>query len=275
MITLNYLVRKKAAVSAEAFRGYWMGEHAEKSLQLAGTLGIRKYVKCETQHADDVNMLLQQMYGTAGDAYDFVDQMVINDLAEFKAGVADGNAQGALKALTEDSGAYVDFSRSDYWFSIDVPQVFTPSDCTATWNNTYLKGFYVPHRHPHLSLAQAQLHWNSCHGAMARQFVEFLPYERYIQGHRIESEVIDQFKSMLGAAFEDIEAIIGQAEAWIDRRIVPSLQGPEVERMMGMLVEDIALFVDAGKSHIFATKEHVILNQPVITEPIPSLFNAD
>jgi hypothetical protein len=275
MITLNYLVRKKPAVSADDFRGHWLGRHAEKSLELTHKLGIRKYTKCETQHADDVNMLLQRLYGTAGDAYDFVDQMVINDLADFKKGLADQDVRATLEVLHEGDSAYVDFSRSDCWFSIDVPQVFSAADCTATWNNTYLKAFYVPRRQSHLSLAQAQLHWMSCHGAMARQFIRFLPYERYVQGHRIESKVIDELKDMLGGGFEDIDAGIGQAEAWIDRRIVPSLQGPEVERMMGMLVADIALFVDAGKSHIFATKEHVILNQPVITEPIPSLFSAD
>ena len=110
---------------------------------------------------------------------------------------------------------------------------------------------------------------------MARQFVDFLPYRKYVQGHRIESRVCDQLKAALGTEFENIDAMIGQAEAWIDRRIVPTLQGPETDRMMQMLVQDIALFVDAGASRIFATKEHRILDRTVITEPIPSLFNAD
>lgn len=275
MITLNYLVRKKSEVSADDFRNYWLGEHAEKSLQVAGKLGIGKYTKCETLHEDDVNKLLQQMYGTAADAYDFVDQMVIGDLENFKKGIADPEIQEALKAMHERDRSCVDFSGSDYWFSIDLPQVFTPEECTATLNNSYLKVFYVPRRHPHLSLAEAQLHWNSCHGAMARQFIKLLPYKKYIQGHRIESKVAHQFKALLSTDFENIDTIIGQAEAWIDRRIVPSLQGPEVERMMGMLVKDISLVADAGISHIFAAKEHVILNQDVITEPLPSLLNAD
>ena len=85
----------------------------------------------------------------------------------------------------------------------------------------------------------------------------------------------DDLKAHLGGEFENIDAMIGQAEAWIDRRVVPSLQGPETDRMMAMLVKDIALFVDAGISHIFATKEHRILDRPVITEPVPSLFSAN
>ena len=45
--------------------------------------------------------------------------------------------------------------------------------------------------------------------------------------------------------------------------------------MMRMLVTDISLFVEPEISHMFATKEHVIHSRPVITEPIPTLFNAD
>ena len=275
MIKFNYFVRKRADVTAEDFRAFWMGKHAEEVLQLVDKLGIRKYTKCETLHEDDVNKLLQQMYGSAADSYDFAEEMLINDLEEFKEGLNDAEVQKVLLQLHEDSRAYVDVSRSDIWFSVDVPQVFSGDDCTATPDNTYLKGIYVGSYLPQLSLAEAQLHWNACHGGMARQFIKMLPYKQYSQGHRIESKITDQLKTMLGAGFENRERALGQAEAWIDRRIVPSLQGPEVERMMRMLVNDISLFVEPENSHMFATKEHVILDRPVITEPIPTLFNAD
>jgi hypothetical protein len=201
--------------------------------------------------------------------------MLINDLEEFKEGLNDAEIQKQLLQLHEDSRAYVDVSRSDIWFSVDVPQVFTGEECTATPDNTYLKGIYVGSYLPQLSLAEAQLHWNACHGGMARQFIKMLPYNQYSQGHRIESKVIDQLKTLLGAGFENRERALGQAEAWIDRRIVPSLQGAEVDRMMRMLVTDISLFVEPENSHMFATKEHVIHSRPIITEPIPTLFNAD
>lgn len=275
MITLNHLVRKKQASSADEFRAYWMEEHADRLLRVALELGIRKLTKCETQHDDDVNKLVQQIYATAADSYDFVDQMVINDLADFKTGMRKSNVAEALKAIALSESEWIDCARSDYWFTVDVPQVFTDKPCSATWENTNLKIFYVPRRHAHLSLQEAQLHWNSCHGAMAREFVEFLPYHRYIQGHRIESQACDDFKKLLGTEFENIDAMIGQAEAWIDRRAVPTLQGPEVDRMMGMLVEDIALFVESGISHIFAAKEHCILDRPLTTGTVPSLFNVD
>ena len=110
---------------------------------------------------------------------------------------------------------------------------------------------------------------------MARQFAEFLPYDKYIQGHRLKSTLIDQMKEMYGVSFEDRPNLVGQAEAWIDRCVVPSLAGPEVERMMGMLVEDIALFVNASESHMFTCKEHVMHSEPIITSPLPTLFSGD
>jgi len=275
MITLNHLVRKRSDVSLGDFVDYWLDEHAERCLTVAPGLGIRQFTKAETQHEDEVNHLLQQMYGTAADAYDFVDQMVINDLADFKRGMADPAVKTAIAETHASETAWVDHARSDYWFSIEIPQVFSGEACTATWSNTLLKVFYVARRLDHLDLGEAQLHWRSCHGAMAREFVDFLPYKKYVQGHRIESRVCDELKAALGAEFENIDAMLGQAEAWLDRRIVPSLQGPETERMMQMLVQDIALFADAGASHIFATKEHRILDRPIMTGTLPSLFNAD
>ena len=206
---------------------------------------------------------------------DYVVKVLTNDLAEFKTGMAKGDVAEALKAIAAAETDWIDCSRSDYWFTIDIPQVFTDKHCTATWETTNLKIFYVPRRHEHLSLQEAQLHWCSCHGAMAREFVEFLPSHKYVQGHRIESKVCQDFKALLGTEFENVDAMIGQAEAWIDRSAVTSLQGPEAERMMGMLVEDIALFVESEVSHIFAAKEHRILNRPLMTGAVPGLFNAD
>lgn len=45
--------------------------------------------------------------------------------------------------------------------------------------------------------------------------------------------------------------------------------------MMRMLLDDINLFVDPKKSHYPGTNEHIILNRPVITEPVRTLFNLD
>jgi len=275
MITLNYLVRRQEAVSVSEFSSYWLDRHALGGLEVFPELGVRKYFKCETIHEDPVNHAVQEMYGTATDSYDFVDQMVIKDLDDFKNGLEEEHIREKLIALHNESSSYVDFRRSDYWFSVDVPQIFGRQPVLASPDNGIAKIFYVPRRFDQLSLQEAQLQWNSCHGALARQFAEVLPYEKYIQGHRMESNVVRLLKSIFDEEFENIDSIIGQAEAWLDRAVVPALVGPEIEYMMSMLLNDIDLFVDASSSHIFATKEHVILNRQVTTEPVPCLFNVD
>lgn len=275
MIKFNKLVRKKENVSREDFRAFWFGEHAQKSIELAPDLGIRKYIICETQHDDEVNKNLQAMYGTASDCYDMVDHMEINDFDVFKTGLESKSTQKKIRDLHELCSEYLNFERSDYWFTNDVAQVFSREKVTATWTNTHLKIFYVPRRHPHVSLEGALLHWNACHGALARQFVDFLPYDKYFQAHKIESPHTDKFKALTGAKYENISSIIGQAEAWLDRHTFPRLVGPEVERMFSMLGVDIDLFVDAPDSHIFAAKEFTMLDQEVIIEPVPSLFSLD
>ena len=84
------------------------------------------------------------MYGTAEDAYDFVDQMAIGDLTAFASGLDNGEVAGLLQQLQEVSTAYVDFSRSDYWFSIELPQVFQPQSIRATWETAFSRCSMYP-----------------------------------------------------------------------------------------------------------------------------------
>ena len=275
MITLNHVVRRLSQQDADGFRDFWLGEHAERSLQLAIDLGVDVFTKSETLHDDDVNRGVQQSYGTATDAYDFVDQMFINDLAAFKTGLANAGTKTALMSLHEREQEYVDQSRSDYWFSIEIPQIVQDDRCRATAENPLLKGFYILHRKEHLSIEEAQLHWRACHGSMARQFQEMLPFRKYVQGHLIESRVCAEIKSLLGGKFESSEAKMGQAEIWMDRRAIPGPQGPEAVRMMRLLVEDIALFAEPHLSHTFVGKEHVVLDRLRVPDRIPQLFTAN
>ena len=134
-----------------------------KTWEFAATRSAKRYTRtrsigcCKSSTAPGAN------------AYDFVDQMVINDLEDFKKGLMDGKVRETLTSIHAMEGRWIDHSQSDYWFSVDVPQVFTAEPCVATWSNTLLKVFYVPRRLRQLSLAEALFHWNSCHGAMARQ----------------------------------------------------------------------------------------------------------
>jgi len=275
MITLNHVVRKVKNVSSEEFRTYWLGEHAEKITALSSKLGIQKYTKCEALHDDDVTGLLQQLYGTASDSYDFVDQMLINDLDDFKIAMADPEVAEAFKSLFQESLNYIEPNRSNFWFTVDIPQLLSRESFYSSTENTHLKAIYIGFHRDELTLSGAQLHWNACHGGMARQYSAMLPYDQYIQAHHIPSKVADKLKYFLGEDFPSADTIIGQAEVWIDRRVVPSLQGPETERMLRLLAEDISLFAKPSQGHIFATKEHVLFSRSLINEVLPTLFSAD
>lgn len=275
MITLNHLVRRSASVAAPGFREFWLTEHARRLLDLTGELGVGRLVKCETRHADEANTMLQAAYRTATDAYDFVDQLVINDLAVFKAGLARPDVRAEWKALGEAENVYVERARSDYWFSVEHAQVLHEERCTAGEENARLKVYYVARRSAALTQAEAHLHWNACHGALARQFVDLLPFVKYVQGHRLESRVCDELKSILGGGFADSAPMLGQAEVWLERMALAGLQTPESQRMLKLLTDDIDLFIEAGRSHVFATKEHVLLDRPLVSDRLPRLFSGD
>jgi EthD domain len=275
MITLNQLVRKNDHVSNEQFKEYWLGRHADEMVGLCTSLGIQKYTKCEALLEDPVTLLLQQLYGTASGGYDFVDHMVINDLADFKQAISDPDLSAAFKSTYQASMEYIDPQRSDIWFTVDVPQLYPLEGVVASPESTLLKCFYIgPHRQE-LTMEEAMLHWNACHGGLARQYTAMLPYDKYVQGHRTPSLVVDQLKQVLGGNFENDARALGQAEVWLDRRVVPSLQGPEVERMMRLLAEDIGLFVPPEKAHMFASKEHVLFSRSLVTDRLPRLFSVD
>ena len=275
MITLNHVVRKNENVSSEAFREYWLGEHAEKVMALSSKLGIKKYTKCEALIDDDVTGLLSNLYRTDDDCFDFVDQMLINDLADFKKGMADPEVAEAFKALFQESLAYINPLRSNFWFTVAVPQLLSRESMVATFENTYLKGIYIAKHRDEITLTAAQLHWNACHGGMASQYSEMLPYERYIQQHQMPSKVVNDLKSYLGVDFPNSDAFIGQAEVWLDRKVIPTLQGPETEKMLRLLADDIDLFVKPEERSIFATKEHILFSNSLINEVLPTLFNVD
>lgn len=277
MITLNHYVRRKADVSAADFRQYWLGAHAEERLRLTSAIGARRFIVSETLHEDEVNIFMQTAYGTAADSYDFVDQLFINDLAEFKAGIANSETAAALCALHGTESDYVDHSGSDYRFTYEIPQVFTGKDCTATTETTWLKGYMVSKRLETVTAEEQRLHWIACHGAMAREYIQMLPYARYTQCHDLSSKPLEEFKAMLGSTFEDSTRITGHAEGWFDRSAIPALQTPEAGEMMKLLAEDIKLMTVAAESHAFVTKEHVFLNQPLFTpgKELPVLYSGD
>ena len=89
MFKISFCVRKKSEISAESFREYWLGEHAERLKGIVEKLGVRSLVKCEVLPTHPVGVESMAVYQTGPDLYDFVDQWHFNDIESLKKAVRD------------------------------------------------------------------------------------------------------------------------------------------------------------------------------------------
>jgi hypothetical protein len=161
----------------------------------------------------------------------------------------------------------VDFSRTSLWFGVDMPQINPPGEIVAREGSTIVKGYYVGRVVPSLSEEQAKFHWLTCHGPLARQYDQFLPYQRYIQVRAVDEPLAEALRAARGGM--EVFPTIGNAEVWVDRRELASAAGPEVDEAFRLLVEDISYFVDVPRSTVFVAKEHVIVDKKITVPPLP------
>ncbi|NPA25935.1 MAG: EthD domain-containing protein [Deltaproteobacteria bacterium] len=266
MIRLEYFIRRPAGMERETFLEIWKEEYAGLVANRATVLNIRKYVQAEVLPEDPHGAMLTQLYGAGGETYDGINEFWWASRKELDEALATPEGREAMAALIESEKKFVDFSRSALWFAIDLPQINPPGKIVAREDNMYLKGLYVGKIREELTPDEAKFHWLTCHGAMARQYEQFLPFERYIQVSRIEDPLADRLREERGMVDTPV---IGHAEVWFDRRAIALAQGPEVDEAFPMLVRDIGNFADASQSAMHVAKEHVIIDRKIFREPIP------
>ncbi len=267
MIRMEYFIRRPADMERSDFLARWKGQYAELVAGLASRLKIRKFIQCEVLPEDPHGALLTRMYGAGGEIYDGISEFWWASRKELADALATEKGRAAMAELVAAEGKFVDFSRSALWFAVDIPQINPQGTFVAREDNMYLKGVYMARVHAGLSLDQAKFHWLSCHGPMARQYEQFLPFERYYQVSRIEDPLADSLRAARG--IEDDKMFIGHAEVWFDRRAIALAQGPEVDEAFPMLVEDISNFADPSQASMHVAKEHVIVDKKIFTRPIP------
>ncbi|HEB91793.1 MAG TPA: hypothetical protein ENI85_19615 [Deltaproteobacteria bacterium] len=268
MIRLCYYLRRKPEVSLEDFQDQWLRSHAPLVARHASALRIRRYIQSHTRPEDPVGQALQQTYGVGGEPYDGVAELWWKSPRDLEEATKTPEGQAAARELVEDERRILDFSRSALWFAVDMPQISPPGRVIAREETTLLKGFYVGRLARGLDPERAKSHWLSVHGALARQYEQFLPFERYIQVHRAH----DELAVVQRAAREGMGDFpsIGHAETWIDRRVMDTPPGPEAQEAFALLVQDIGSFVDTSASSMFVAKEHVILDEKIFTPPLPT-----
>ena len=266
MIRLEYYVRRPVDMERRAFLKEWKENYAALVVRHAAALKVRKYVQAEVLPEDPHGALLTQMYGAGGEIYDGINEFWWASRKELAVALATEAGRAAMAELVEAEKQFVDFSRSALWFAIDMPQINPPGVIVAREDNMYLKGIYVGKMREELTPDEVKFHWLTCHGPLARQYEQFLPFERYIQVNRIEDPLADDLRAARGITDY---MTIGHAEVWFDRRAIALAQGPEVDEAFPLLVADIANFADPSQSAMQVAKEHVIIDKKIFTQPIP------
>ncbi len=274
MFKISFFVKRRADVSEDAFRAYWLGQHAEQQLGYVKNLGVRQYVKCEALHDHVLTREGMSAYQTGPLRYDFVDHWICNDIEELRNGACNAEVQALMRQAYAAEDEYIDVARSNVQMSVDLAQFFPldANEVRATEDSPYFKIYYVVRIFPHLTRAQAQLHWNACHGGESRQHIRFSRQKKYIQAHAIDSTFVDQLARLRG--YEVDPTLIGHAEGWIDPDSGPEgIPDEEMARITGMTMDDIDLFADKTRGNVFFAKEHYVLDEVIVTRPKPGGSN--
>lgn len=111
-----------------------------------------------------------------------------------------------------------------------------------------VKLFAAIPRKPNVSVQEFHDHWRHPHGTMGRQ-ISIL--RKYVQGHRIECELLD----------DDQTRYEGIAEAWIDS-IADAEYFPTEPIYAGRLIPDEPLFIDLPNLRFLIASEEVLVSAP-------------
>ena len=283
MFKVNLYIKCAASRAPDAFKEYWLNSHAEQSKDLLQQLGVRQYLKCEVLPEHPLTLASQEAYQTGPLGYDFIDHWVFNDIDTLTEAANDKALIGELESVWAQENDWVDLQRSHTSMTVDLAQFFPldGNEVRATPESDYLKIYYPAHHYSHLTRAQAQLHWNACHGAESRQHIRYSRQKKYIQCHAIDSTFVDWLRDLRG--YGDQPCFIGHAEGWINPGFEPEAAGAEdAAEIVRMTMDDIDLFSDKTQGAVFMAQEHYILDQTVVTRtdpsdpsaPMPAFFSA-
>ena len=183
MFDINFYIKRADGVSLEAFKEFWFREHANSLREFVENLGVRALIKHEILPDHPVGISSAEAYGTGPLRYDAVDTWKFNDIEALKTGAALADLQKALASLGKIETDYVDFGASNCAMTVDVAQFHgvDANEIRATPDSSFVKIFYVVRMLKGLTRAGAQLHWNTCHGALSRQDIRYSMMAKYVQ----------------------------------------------------------------------------------------------
>jgi uncharacterized protein (TIGR02118 family) len=257
MIRITFLLRRKADLSLDEFRRYWLEEHGPLVASHARHINALRYVQVHAVD-DPRNAAMAEARGGMEPIYDGVAEVWFENRQQLVDALTTEAGQQAAAALVADEARFIDLENSPLWLGYEYPQVNpTPENMVAHPRSTLVK-LYFPLRAPALMDPEAaQLYWRTNHGPIIRRHAQASGILRYMQVHRaLDDELEGALREARGT---QVEAYLGHAEVWFDR--AAGGRSPEQQAANQAALEDEAKFIDFKRSAIWLGKEHVFVDR--------------
>ena len=123
-----------------------------------------------------------------------------------------------------------------------------------------LKLTFCLRRLPPLSDLEFQDYWLNSHGPLVRRLQPALGMVRYVQLHRLDTDLADGMRRVRDAP----EPFDGVAELWWESEDTyrAAHRNPEAREAGRLLLEDEAKFIDLARSPLWLNREEVIVGTP-------------
>lgn len=252
MIKLVYVIVRRAELSEEAFRKYWLEQHGPLVAAQAGPLRLRKYVQSHPidEEASEGMRAVRGMRPRA----DGLTEVWWDSLEDFQAAYATPEGQAAGRVLAEDEAKFIDFEKSAV-FLTEEHLIFDHTGGRGPAPGAP-KATYLLTRRDGLTQAECHDTWLRDHGPLVASFAGPLRMARYVQSHAIAPEVNAGMQA--GRNYEP--PLDGITEVWVDPDAQPSATLEEARDAAMALVEDERRFVQMDRSRLFMSREHVIFD---------------
>lgn len=256
MIRLVFALRRKAALSRQAFQEYWLQQHAPLVASVATDLNILRYVQTHTLD-DPANQAAQTARGEMEPEYDGVAELWWASEQELTDNLATPAAQAAGALLLADEEKFIDLPNSPLWFAYEYPQINpSPENIVATTKSGIVRVFFPLRHQAQISEADARHYWLTHHGPIVRSHGAATGTLCYRQVHRANSPLDAALHEARGT---QVESYLGHAEAWVDRGHAPRTD--EARAANAAFIADEHNFIDMQRSTIFFGKEHTIIDR--------------
>lgn len=252
MIKLVYVIVRRADMSAEAFREYWLTRHGPLVAAQARALKLRKYVQSHP-FDDPASEAMRAVRGMRGPA-DGLTEVWWDSLEDFQSAYATAEGAEAGRILAEDEAKFIDFEKSAV-FLTQEHLIFDHTGGKGPGPDA-VKATYLLTRRDDLSQAQCHETWLKDHGPLVASFAGPLSMAKYVQSHAIAPDVNAGIQA--GRNYEP--PLDGITEVWVNSLEEMGAGGDAARDGAAALVEDERRFVQMDKSRLFMTREHVIFD---------------